>query len=103
MHSIDEELQALLDWLKPTGLPKPELDYEVCSPSGEVLTVVDLAWPNGVQEGYSQPVALILQEDKEQNQILNQAGYRYFASVKDLRAYLEKVAGISADHEALVV
>jgi len=28
--------------LKPTGLPKPELDNEVCSPSGEVLTVVDL-------------------------------------------------------------
>lgn len=61
--------------------------------------MVDLAWPAGVQEGYSQPVALVLQEDKEQNRILNQAGYRYFTSVKDLRAYLEKLVGISSEEE----
>lgn len=79
----------------------PELDYEICGPAGEVLTMVDLAWPAGVQEGYSQPVALVLQEDKEHNRILNQAGYRYFTSVKDLRAYLEKLAGINGEEEGM--
>jgi len=44
----------------------------VCGPSGEVLTAVDLTWPNGVQEGYSRPVALVLPEDQEQNQVPNQ-------------------------------
>jgi len=96
-NSADEKLQALLDWLKPTGLPKPELDYEVCAPSGAVLTVVDLAWPNGVQEGYSQPVALVLPEDQEQNQILNQMGYRYFNSVEGLRLYLETLLDVGLE------
>jgi len=50
LHSAGEELQALLEWVKPTSLPKPELDYEVCGPSGEVMTVVDLAWTAGVQD-----------------------------------------------------
>ncbi|MGI6285985.1 DUF262 domain-containing protein [Neomoorella humiferrea] len=99
----DDEIRALIEWVKLNGLPKPELDFEVCSPTGEVLTIVDLAWPAGVQEGYSQPVALVLQEDKDQNKILNQAGYRYFTSVKDLRAYLETMVGISTDHETSVV
>jgi len=54
------------------------------------LTVLDLAWPEGLQEGYSQPVALLLEEDREQEDILNRAGYRYFVDVESLRAYVEK-------------
>ncbi len=95
--ALEEEVQALLEWVKLHGLPKPELDFEVCSPTGEVLTVVDLAWPAGVQEGYSQPVALILQEDQDQINQLNQAGYRFFSHVETLQAYLERlVAGAAA-------
>ncbi|MBE3581293.1 MAG: DUF262 domain-containing protein [Thermoanaerobacteraceae bacterium] len=99
MAADDEEIGALLEWLQANKLPRPELDFEICGPAGEVLTVVDLAWPNGVQEGYSQPVALVLQEDREQNRILNQLGYRYFNSAKDLRAYLEKLVGIAGEEE----
>ncbi|MGI6603669.1 MAG: hypothetical protein ACOX2S_01040 [bacterium] len=51
--------------------------------------MVDLAWPAGVQEGYSQPVALVLQADQDQINALNQAGYRFFTKVEGLRAYLE--------------
>jgi len=99
--AVDDEVQALLEWLKSYGLPKPELDYEVCSPTGEVLTVVDLAWPDGVQEGYSQPVALVLQGDQNQNNILNQAGYRFFVSVEGLRAYLETLLGVGEETQAV--
>ncbi len=91
----DEEIRDLLDWLQANGLPRPELDFEVCSPTGEVLTVADLAWPAGVQEGYSQPVALVMQEDKDQVRILNQAGYRCFTGMDELRSYLERLAGVS--------
>lgn len=87
--AADPNIQTLLDWLKSKGLPSPELDFEVCNPSGEVLTVVDLAWPDGVQKGYSQPVALVLQGDQSQIRILNDAGYRFYTSIEDLRAYLE--------------
>ncbi len=89
----DGEIRALLEWVQANGLPKPELDFEVCSPIGEVLTVVDLAWPAGVQEGYSQPVALVLQGDQHQINLLNQAGYRFFTNVADLRDYLGKLLG----------
>ncbi|MEW6273930.1 MAG: DUF262 domain-containing protein [Bacillota bacterium] len=92
--AVDDEVQTLLEWVKLNGLPKPELDFEVCNPTGEVLTVVDLAWPAGVQEGYSQPVALVLQGDRNQINLLNQAGYRFFVSVEDLRAYLETLLGV---------
>ena len=34
--------------------------------SGEQQAVFDLAWPNGIQEELSQPVALLLSENTEQ-------------------------------------
>jgi len=43
------------------------------------------------------PVALVLQEDKEQNQILNQAGYRYFNSLEGLQLYLEKLLDVGLE------
>lgn len=67
---------------------------EKCLRLVEDLTVVDLAWPAGVQEGYSQPVALVLQGDRNQINLLNQAGYRFFVSVEDLRAYLETLLDV---------
>lgn len=100
--AMDDEVRALLEWVELNRLPKPELDFEVCNPAGEVLAVVDLAWPDGVQQGYSEPVALVLQQDQHQINILNQAGYRFFVSIKDLRAYLEKLLNGSDALEAPV-
>lgn len=102
LPAADERIQVLLEWVRSNGLPKPELDFEVCNNAGEALTVVDLAWPAGVQEGYSQPVALVLQEDQHQNTILNQAGYRFFTSVEALQAYLETLVGPSGNPEVSV-
>jgi hypothetical protein len=98
---MDDEVQALLERVRAHGLPKPELNYEVCRPTGEVLTVVDLAWPAGVQEGFSQPVALILPGDQDQINILNQAGYRFFTRVKDLRTYLETLLDLRVETQAV--
>jgi hypothetical protein len=98
---VDDEVQALLEWVRSYGLPKPGLNFEVCSPTGEVLTVVDLAWPAGVQEGFSRPVALILPGDENQINILNQAGYLIFAGVEDLRAYLETLLDLRVETQAV--
>ena len=94
-------VQALLEWVRAHGLPKPALDFEVCHAFGEVLTVVDLAWLAGVQENFSQPVALIMPGDQGQINVLNQAGYRFFTRVEDLRAYLEKVLDLRVEEEAV--
>lgn len=98
---VDDEVQALLEWVRAHGLPKPALDFEVCHAFGEVLTVVDLAWLAGVQENFSQPVALIMPGDQGQINVLNQAGYRFFTRVEDLRAYLEKVLDLRVEEEAV--
>ena len=48
------------EWVHAQGLPDGELMFELSEgmESGAVLAVLDLAWPNGLQEGLSQPVAL---------------------------------------------
>ena len=87
----DDELQTLISWAIARGFPKPELNVEVCDPNtGEVLTIVNAAWPKGLQEGYSQPLALILEVDDQKVAILNQAGYRFFTTIEALRRHLKE-------------
>jgi hypothetical protein len=86
----DDEMQALVSWAIASGFPKPELNFEVSDPNtGEVLIIVDAAWPKGLQEEYSQPIALCLEADEQKLAILNQAGYRFFVGIEALRRYLK--------------
>lgn len=87
----DDELQALVSWAIASGFPKPEFNFEVRdNDTEEVLTIVNVAWPKGLQEGYSQPIALFLDEDDQKAAMLNQAGYRFFSSIEALRNYLQE-------------
>ena len=56
--------------------------------TGEQKAVFDLAWPNGIQEELSQPVAVLLNESTETIAIASQAGYRCFTTTEDSR-YVE--------------
>jgi len=93
---ISEDIQELIDWIKENHLPDPEIYYEIADAQGEVLTIADLAWPDGVQKGYSEPVALLLEEDKEQADILSQAGYHVYLSIESLKKYLNQIIGTYA-------
>ena len=85
------EIKQLLAWLEERGLPKPELDVELCEPdSTEVLTIVDAAWPKGIQEGYSQPVAVVFEDSDDAETWANLLGYRLFTSLPMLYRYIEK-------------
>jgi hypothetical protein len=87
----DDELQALVSWATASGFPKPELNFEVSNlTTGEVLIIVNAAWPKGLQEGYSQLIALILDVDDQKAAILNQVGYRFFTSIEAIRRYLKE-------------
>lgn len=88
---ISEDIQELIDWIKENHLPDPEIYYEITDAQGEVLTIADLAWPDGVQKGYSEPLALLLEEDKEQADILSQAGYHVYFSIESLKKYLNQI------------
>ncbi len=80
-----------LDWVVEQGLPEGELSYELTDPNtGELLAVIDLAWPNGLQEGFSDPVALLIDEDLQVEQIVNQAGYLFFTNMDSFKAYVKQ-------------
>lgn len=91
IDSEDEEtsLRACNDWLVGQGLPAGELAYELSDPkSGTPVANLDLAWPNGLQEGLSQPVALLIDEEPDVEEIANKFGFRFFTSVEDFKEYV---------------
>ena len=93
--SEDEEEEIALfqcsEWVVEQGLPEGELLYELAHPkTGEPLAIFDLAWPDGLQEGLSQPIVLLLSEGPEVEDIANQAGYRFFTSVETFQEYVKR-------------
>lgn len=89
----DAEDKALRDcnqWIAEQGLPSGELAYSLNSQTGEVLAILDLAWPNGLQEGYSQPVALLLDEGEDTEQAANNAGFRFFTDIEQFKVYVRR-------------
>ena len=95
-----EEEQILLDtntWVTEQGLPEGEFGYElVDESSGQLRATLDLAWPDGIQEGYSLPVVLLIDESSEVERIVNSAGYRSFTSPEDFKSYIwSEILGLS--------
>ncbi len=103
----DAEEEAILmdlnEWVQGHGLPEGRLGYELSHPdTGHPLAILDLAWPNGLQDSYSQPVALLLGEEPETLQIANDHGFRHFTSADAFRRYAEaEVLVLTADGEAV--
>ena len=86
----EEQLEAINDWMEQQGLPRGVLAYDFANAAtGEQKAVFDLAWPNGIQEELSQPVAVLLNESAETIGIASQAGYRCFNGINEFRCYVE--------------
>ena len=85
----NKALQTVNQWIIEQGLPPGELSYNlVHDDSNEVLAIFDLAWPSGLQEGYSHPVTLLLDEGQEIEERANQAGFRFFTNIEQFKAYV---------------
>lgn len=87
----DDEQQELLlcsEWLTERGLSPGELGYELVDDEGRLIAIIDLAWPAGLQEGLSEPVAILLDEGDEIEDILNHNGYRYFTNMPMFYEYV---------------
>jgi hypothetical protein len=98
----DEEEQILrcMEWVAERGLPEPEVEYEVVDEvTGDPLAVFDIAWPKGLQEGYSQPVAILLNEPRETEEVANRVGYRFFKTTEEFKDYV--LRDILAEPEAV--
>ncbi|NEU81235.1 DUF262 domain-containing protein [Nostoc sp. UIC 10630] len=75
-------------WVQEQGLPIGEWMYEIADSTGTVSKVLDLAWPNGLQSGKSQPVALIIDADQEIEEAANRLGYLYFSDIDRFKSYV---------------
>lgn len=86
----EQQLEAINDWVEEQGLPRGVLAFDFAdAATGEQKAVFDLAWPNGIQEELSQPVAVLLNESAETISIASQAGYRCFTSPEEFRRYVQ--------------
>lgn len=93
IHSDDEEaeLESVNKWVAAQGLSEGTLDYDFADPeTGEQRTVFDLAWPTGLQEELSEPVALLLNEDASTISMASQAGFKCFTDSLAFRWYVER-------------
>lgn len=88
----DDEMRVLIeanDWVIGQGLPGGEFEYEVVDVvTGEPLAVLDLAWPDGLQLGLSQPVVILLNESPEAEEAANRAGFRFFTDIGEFKRYV---------------
>lgn len=92
----EEELHAINDWVESQGLPRGVVAFDFADPqSGEQRAVFDLAWPSGLQEELSQPVAVLLHEDAATIKAASEAGFRAFTDSKSFKRYVEsEVVGV---------
>lgn len=83
IEDAEEEaiLNAINQWLSEQGLPAGIIEHELSHPeSGDPVAILDLAWPNGIQEGFSDPVAPLLDEGPRTLQAANDHGFRHFTA-----------------------
>jgi len=96
----DEErwLIEVNQWVVDEGLSEGELHFELTDPdTGNPYGILDLAWPDGLQEGLSAPVALLLNEPKATENAANHAGYRFFTDVEEFRTYVKREILVDED------
>lgn len=95
----DAEEEKTLDevnaWITARGLPAGEKEFELRDPdTGELKAFLDLAWPEGLQEGLSEPTALILNEELDVFKLATNAGFQVFDDAEEFRIHTaRKVLG----------
>lgn len=99
----DAELKAISNWCAELGLARPDISGEIVDEdTGEPLVYPDAAWPDGMQRGRSEKVALLLERDEETESRLGELGYRFFTSPKALEHYVEELLNVDLDGDGVV-
>ena len=106
IDSDEEEarLQKCNEWCVKRGLPEGELSYElVDQDTGNQIAFLDLAWPDGLQPGLTQPVCLLIDEDDIVEDAASLAGFRCFCTVKSFRMYVkDEILHVASSNDAIM-
>ena len=87
-NTEEEDIAEMSQWMASKGLYEGALNHELLDDKGNVVAIIDLAWPQGIQSGLSEPVALLLNETANTQAIVSKHGYRYYTSVPELKQYV---------------
>ena len=99
----DPEVVAMIALAADLAIAAPESHHEICDhETGEVLAVADIAWPQGIQTGRTEPVALLLAPDPMAEAHLGERGYRFFTSTRRLIWHLEELLGVDIDGDQVI-
>ncbi len=98
----EERARARLNaWVKKQGLAGGTELFELTDPdTKEPVAVLDLAWPDGLQEGLGQKVAFIADGDPAMMETANRLGYRCFASQVGFKRFVDREILVSDELEA---
>ena len=103
MDPEDEEaiLGDLNNFVAGHGLSKGELGYEILGDGGEWIATLDLAWPNGLEDGLSEKVAVLIDEDNSVRIAANTKDFhRIFTDPEEFKHYvLRSILQISEEIE----
>ena len=81
-------VREIAAWMQELGLDAGSANHELIDAQGETLEILDLAWPDGVQTGLSEPIALLFHPDARSLRIANQCGYRCFSDVRSFKQHI---------------
>lgn len=86
-------------WMQQQGLPEGEMLFEIVDLTSNTPVILDLAWPNGIQQGYNeQPIALLLDEADEVISAAQRANYQTFTSMPSFYGYVnQKILALEAN------
>ncbi len=91
LQDEEEQIIECMEWAIERGLPEPELEYPLIDEStGEQSAALDMAWPDGLQPGLSEPVAVLIDEPREVEDAARKEGYRFFRSIEEFKQYVNK-------------
>ena len=96
----DDEAAIIADanrFVTENGFPFGEVAYEILDENTGEIVVLDLAWPDGLQTGYSQPITLLIDEDDTTWRTASDSGFKVFTSLADFRRYVERDILADAD------
>lgn len=85
----EEEIIALSLWMDENGLPSGTANLPLQDEEGRIVAIIDLAWPQGIQSGLSEPMALLLNETAETQAIVSRYGYRFYTDTTEFREYIK--------------
>lgn len=89
-YDESEEIEEISEWMSRVGLNEGTANYELLDDEANTVAIIDLAWPQGIQSGLSEPIALLLNETADTQAIVSKYGFRYYTSIVELKDYIQK-------------